>query len=238
MVDGMTQTTPPVRLDDLITAITKNNTDALDRLSDAVLLADHIGEIADHLIGHFVDQARRSGASWTDIGRSMGVTKQAAQKRFVGKPDADPSHGFSKFSQAARSAVVAAMSEAKLAGNAEMVPAHLVLGLLGTEGTATAALRAQGLDLGQARDTVIATLPARGDDEPVLIPYDARAKKALELTFRAALRLGAEGVSTGHVLLGLLEEENGNGVLATLGVDAGAAETFVAQAPAEPPASA
>src|ERR1700743_3990804 len=44
---------------------------------------EHLGEVADHLIGHFVDQARRSGASWTDIGKSMGVTKQASQKRFV-----------------------------------------------------------------------------------------------------------------------------------------------------------
>jgi hypothetical protein len=35
-----------------------------------------LSEVADHLIGHFVDQAR-SGASWTDIGESMGVTKQA-----------------------------------------------------------------------------------------------------------------------------------------------------------------
>jgi hypothetical protein len=233
-VDGMTQTSPPVRLDDLITAITDHHTDALDRLSDAVLLADHIGEVADHLIGHFVDQARRSGASWTDIGRSMGVTKQAAQKRFVGKPDADPSHGFQKFSTAARSAIVAGMKEAKLAGNAEIVPAHLVLGLFGTEGTAAGALRAQGIDLGRARDTVVTTLPPRSDADPVLIPYDARAKKALELTFRVALRLGGDGVGTGHVLLALLEEENGDGVLSTLGVNAAAVEQFVAEAAGEP----
>jgi hypothetical protein len=231
----MTQISPPVRLDDLITAITKNHTDALDRLADAVLLADHIGEIADHLIGHFVDQARRSGASWTEIGRSMGVTKQAAQKRFVGKPDADASHGFQKFSKPARNAIVAGMNEAKLAGNAEMTPAHIVLGLLGTDGTAADALRAQGIDLGQARDTVVATLPARSDADPVLIPYDAHAKKALELTFRAALRLGDDGIGTGHVLLGLLEEENGAGVLSALGVDAAAAERFVADAADEPP---
>ncbi len=78
----------PVRLDDLIEAIKKVHTDALDQLTDAVLAADHLGDVADHLIGHFVDQARRSGASWTDIGRSMGVTKQAAQKRFVPKDGA------------------------------------------------------------------------------------------------------------------------------------------------------
>jgi ATP-dependent Clp protease ATP-binding subunit ClpA len=234
----MTQSTSPVRLDDLITAITSNHTDALDQLTDAVLLAEHIGEVADHLIGHFVDQARRSGASWTDIGRSMGVTKQAAQKRFVGKPDADPSQGFSKFSLPARTAVVASMSEAKRAGNAEMIPAHLVLGLLGTDGTATGCLRAQGIDPGEARDRVIATLPPRGDADPVLIPYDARAKKALELTFRAALRLGQEAVSSGHLLLGLLAEENGTGVLAALGVDAAAAEQYVAGAADEPPPTA
>ncbi|MBB5850563.1 Clp protease N-terminal domain-containing protein [Amycolatopsis umgeniensis] len=231
----MTQTTPPVRLDDLITAITENHTTALDQLTGAMLLADRIGEVADHLIGHFVDQARRSGASWTDIGRSMGVTKQAAQKRFVGKPEAGPSHSFEKFSQPARTVIVSSMKEAKLAGNAEMLPAHLVLGLLGTEGTGVDALRAQGIDLDQARDAVIATLPARTDEDPVLIPYDAHAKKALELTFRAALRLDDEGVSSGHVLLGLLEEENGAGLLSSLGVDAEAAERFVADAAGEPP---
>ena len=80
---------PPtnVRLDDLINAITSVHSDALEQLQDAVLAAEHLDEVADHLIGHFVDQARRSGASWTDIGKRMGVTKQAAQKRFVPEGD-------------------------------------------------------------------------------------------------------------------------------------------------------
>src|SRR5689334_24402708 len=107
----MTHLLPEVRLDDLITAINRARPDdALDQLSDAVILADHLGDLADHLIGHFVDQARRSGASWTDIGRSMGVTKQAAQKRFVPKTsaeasDLDPSQGFTRFTPAARDAI-------------------------------------------------------------------------------------------------------------------------------------
>src|SRR3954463_16455916 len=106
----MTQIVPPVRLDDLIAAITKNREGELDRLSDAVLLGDHLGDLADHLIGHFVDQARRSGASWTDIGRSMGGSKQAAQKRFGAKPDLAPSQGFSRFSEPARAAVFSSMN--------------------------------------------------------------------------------------------------------------------------------
>src|SRR3954454_3054661 len=124
------QMPPSVRLDDLISAIQKAHDQPLEQLTDAVLFADHIGDIADHLIGHFVDQARRSGASWTDIGRSMGVTKQAAQKRFVSKPDIDPSQGFARFSTAARNIVVASMNAASAAGNDEIQPAHLVLGLL------------------------------------------------------------------------------------------------------------
>ena len=34
-----------VRLDDLIDAIKKTHTDALDQLSDAVIAADHLGDI-------------------------------------------------------------------------------------------------------------------------------------------------------------------------------------------------
>ena len=236
----MTQIQPPVRLDDLITAITKNRPDALDRLSDAVLLADHLGDVADHLIGHFVDQARRSGASWTDIGRSMGVTKQAAQKRFVPRGDADPSQGFGRFSAQARSAVVASMNEAKAAGNPEIHPEHLLLGLLDVpDGTAARSLAAQGIDAASARQAIEAALPPRVDQVPELVPYDGRARKALELTFRVALRLGSDGVGTGHLLLALAEEEaltGERGPLARLDLDPSAAERYVTAADPEPAA--
>jgi hypothetical protein len=225
MVDGMTQIVPPVRLDDLITAIHRARPDdALRQLSDAVLLGDHLGELADHLIGHFVDQARRSGASWTDIGRSMGVTKQAAQKRFVAKGE----QGFERFSTLARSAVVASMRQAKLAGHHEIVPAHLLLGVLDVpDGLAARALTAQGLDLDAVRAAARAGLPAPADggEEPVLIPYDAASRKVLELTFREALRLNQQAVTTGHILLALLEEREAT--LAGLGVRKDAVDAFV-----------
>src|SRR3954470_18582066 len=221
----MTQNMPPVRLDDLIAEIHRARPDdALQQLSDAVLLGDHLGELADHLIGHFVDQARRSGASWTDIGRSMGVTKQAAQKRFVAKGD----HGFDRFSTAARSAVVASMKEAKAGGHHEIVPAHLLLGVLDVpDGLAARALSAQGLDLDAVRAAAQATLPppADGGEEPVLIPYDAASRKVLELTFREALRLNQQEVTTGHILLALLEEREAT--LAGLGVTKETVDTFL-----------
>ncbi|MEU1322090.1 Clp protease N-terminal domain-containing protein [Streptomyces microflavus] len=231
--------TPTVRLDDLIEAIKKSNPDALGQLSGAVIAADHLGDVADHLIGHFVDQARRSGASWTDIGRSMGVTRQAAQKRFVAKkgeeaPDLDPSQGFGRFTQRARNVVMASHNEAKTAHNAEILPAHLLLGLLAEpESIAARVLVGQGVSPEALRTAATVALPAAADEVPELIPYDADSRKILELTFREALRLGHNYVGTEHILLALLEFEDGSGVLNGLGVAKEATSAAVESAVAE-----
>lgn len=233
----MTEQTPvtgQVRLDDLINAIKKVHTDALEQLSSAMLAAEHLGDVADHLIGYFVDQARRSGASWTDIGKSMGVSKQAAQKRFVPKgevPDLDPSQGFSRFTPRARKAILAAMQEAKAAGNDHMTPAHLVLGLLADPGSvAGEAIKAQDVLLDSVRQAATAVLPPEAAEVPILIPYNADAKKALELTFREALRLGHNYIGTEHMLLALLEFENGAGVLSDVGLGKEAVEASITEA--------
>ncbi|GAA4613865.1 Clp protease N-terminal domain-containing protein [Saccharopolyspora hordei] len=224
-----------VSLDELIAAIKKVHDDELEQLSSAVVAGEHLGEVADHLIGHFVDQARRSGASWTEIGKSMGVTKQAAQKRFVPKtPDLDPSQGFSRFTTRARNVVVVSQEEARKAGNAEIGTEHLVLGLLReADGLGAKAITAQGVSLDAVREAAVAALPAAVDEVPHLIPFDADAKKVLELTFREALRLGHNHIGTEHVLLALLEHEAGTGLLSGLGVEKGAAEQNITAALAE-----
>jgi ATP-dependent Clp protease ATP-binding subunit ClpA len=220
----MSEPTPiayPVRLDELISAIKRVHPDVLDQLADAVLAAEHLGEVADHLIGHFVDQARRSGASWTDIGKSMGVTKQAAQKRFVPRAEAttlDPEQGFGRFTPRARSAVVAAQNAAQEAGNGEITPDHLLLGVLSDPAAlATVLLQLQKVDAETIRAAV--TLPPSAGEPPELIPFSGPARKALELTFREALRLGHNYIGTEHLLLALLELEDGAGPLHRSGVD-------------------
>src|SRR5438093_4999683 len=93
-----------VRLDELISGIRKTYPEKpLDQLTAAVMAAEHLTDLSDHLIGHFVDQARRSGASWSEIGSSIGVTKQAAQQRFTPKDDPNV---FARFTERARLAVV------------------------------------------------------------------------------------------------------------------------------------
>jgi Clp amino terminal domain, pathogenicity island component len=213
------------RLDDLIAGVEGAHSDPLDRVAGAVLVGEALGDTADHLIGHFVDRARRAGASWTDIGRSMGVSKQAVQKRFVPK---EPAQDFTRFTPRARNAVVAAQNEARAASNREIRPEHLVLGLLAEpQGLAALALADQGVTVDALRAAATAALPPAADDVPALIPFDGRAKKALELTFREALRLGHDFVGTEHILLALLEVEGGTGLLSGLGVEKAAVEAAV-----------
>ncbi|MCV7300090.1 ATP-dependent Clp protease ATP-binding subunit [Mycobacterium barrassiae] len=221
---GPAKITNPVRLDDLIDVIKKVHDEPLDQLTDAVLAAESLGEVADHLIGHFVDQARRSGASWTEIGKCMGVTKQAAQKRFVpktpGDADAmDPNAGFSRFTPRARNVVVAAQNQAHEAGNVEITPDHLLLGLFeDPDGLAVKLLAGQGVTAEAVTNAI--TLPPRTEGElPALTPFNGAAKKVLELTFRQALRLGHNYIGTEHIVLALLQNENRNGVLHRLGVN-------------------
>ncbi|MDH6568734.1 hypothetical protein M2160_003755 [Streptomyces sp. SAI-117] len=224
--------TSSVRLDDLITAIKKVHAEPLDQLQDAVIAADHLGEVADHLIGHFVDQARRSGASWTDIGKSMGVTRQAAQKRFVPKESADlaADQGFSRYTTRARNVVMAAHNAAVTARSAEGRPEHLVLGLLAEpEAIAAKALVAQGVSLDAVRRAATDALPPAAEDAPELVPYGSDAKKVLELTFREALRLGHNYIGTEHILLALLEFEHGTGVLSGLGIAKDPVEGVIAK---------
>ncbi|MGM7645322.1 Clp protease N-terminal domain-containing protein [Nocardia sp. JW2] len=218
--------TPNIRLDDLIDGIKKARPDnVLEQLTDAVVVGDHMGEVADHLIGHFVDQARRSGASWTEIGASMGVSKQAAQKRFVPKQPGDaaamdPQAGFAKFTPRARQVVVDAQDSARAAGNDQITLGHLILALIGqSEGLAAKAIEARGVELDAVREAATAGLPGAADEVPALIPFDGETKKVLELTFREALRLGHNYIGTEHILLALLEHENGSGVLSDLGLD-------------------
>jgi hypothetical protein len=219
-----------IRLADMIGSIARTHEDPLDRVSGAVQLADELDDVADALVGHFVDQARRTGASWSEIGRSMGVTKQAAQKRFVGRsqPSAtplDPSQGFSRFNDEARAVVVTGQDQAREAGNDVLGVAHLVLGLVSAaDSTAARAVSAQGVSLADVQRVALATLPSPAASVPELIPFDAHAQDALQRAFDEAERLGADSIGSEHVLLAVLAVDRGTGVLASLGVTPEAVE--------------
>ena len=207
----MTDPTSPVRLDDLIATVraTHPDGDPLTHLSDAVLVAEQLTDNADHLVGHFVDQARRAGASWTEIGRSMGVTKQAAQKRFVPRssPDVPELGNWSRFTDRARAALASAQRLAAAGRFEEVQPGHLLLGLLADpDGLAARALAAQAPPdrIGAAVAATLGT--GEYDYQGETVPFSPEARRVLAITLREALRLGHNYVGTEHILLALMQE--------------------------------
>jgi hypothetical protein len=225
-------TTAP-RLGELIDTVEQLHPDGdpLKRLTDAVLIGQHLDELADHLIGHFVDRARHSGASWTAIGESMGVTKQAAQKRFTSNAQEilDVSQ-FARFTPRAREATVASQQEAKRLGHAEITPGHILLGLLAElEGLAARAIVSLAPSAEDVRAKVTEKLGPAVENPPTgHIPFTGQSKKVLELTVRESLRLGHNYVGTEHILLALLalEDSVASATLTEAGVTAPAAETL------------
>jgi ATP-dependent Clp protease ATP-binding subunit ClpA len=59
------------------------------------------------------------------------------------------------------------------------------------------------------------------------LPQTPRAKKVIEYSMEEARNLNHNYVGTEHILLALLELEDGTGVLAGLGVDKAAAEASI-----------
>ena len=104
--------------------------------------------------------------------------------------------------------VVEAQAAARRGRQEQIVPEHLVLGLL-TEPTALAATTFTAL---ASTSTCCGTRRGRAGrgrrrSSPEQIPFSGPAKKVIELVFREALRLGHDYVGTEHLLLGLLADE-------------------------------
>jgi hypothetical protein len=223
----------PVSLDHLISHVKtiRPHGGALENLSDAVNVAARLDDMSDALIGHFVDQARRSGASWSQIGASMGVTKQAAQQRFVSQwVSAD----FARFTERARNALAVAARVAAGAG-ADLVDAdHLAAGLL-SEPDGLAAKIIHGVPLSDER--VLAALgveaapPGDGGGPAELreLRFTGDGRAVLRGTVTTALRMRHNYIGTEHILLAILHADGDTGQrLAGLGLTADRAERALA----------
>ena len=145
-----------VNLSELITQLDTELDSAtdLDKISEAQRRAHTLTDLGDQLVGHYVEQAREAGASWTQIGDAIGVSKQAAQQRWV------PAN-FARFTQRARNVVVLAQESARGRGDAKIGTEHLLIGLLGEpEGVAGKVL----IELAGSADVIRQALAA-GNDE-------------------------------------------------------------------------
>lgn len=224
----------PCRLDALIQRVEQRSVqgDPLDQLSVAGELAAHLSEVSDSLLGIFVDRARRAGCSWADVGRALGVSRQAAHERFV-TPD------LSRYTTRARQAIDLAKEEASGLGHPWVGGEHILLGLARTsDGIAAKALAAMGVTADRVSAKLSESFQGGAPEDTwaasSLTPLAARLLNDLAPT--EALALGHNYVGTEHVLLALARQRDALGakVLRSLDVDLDALREKVLERMASP----
>lgn len=204
-------------LNSLILRVTEEraDNDPLERLELACSTARELDEVADQLITYFVNEARDAGLSWTLIGERMGVTKQAARKRFVPRdvPD-EPSvlreRIYGRYTGPAKHVIVLAQAQAKAHHHHYIGPEHILLGICREpEGAGAHIIEACGTSTDSLAADLTLRLPPPSGEVPDRPPFTAGAKKVIELTARKARQLGHDQIGTGHLLLGLLIQGSG-----------------------------
>jgi ATP-dependent Clp protease ATP-binding subunit ClpA len=202
------------------------SSDSLDTLDAALALATQLNTHADALVDHFVTAARREGRSWTDIGGRLGVSKQAARKRFLdpGAPAPVLPPGVT-LRPRLQTCLTEAERHARRAGAPEVSSEHLLAGLL-ADGVAAGildrlAVTAEAVAASAHRLVGPPQPPRAGQDPP---PLSAEAVCAIEAAAHHAQAAGDHGpvaVGTEHLLwvLALDPGSRARRVLTDLGVD-------------------
>lgn len=175
---------------------------ALAGVAAANALAERLRARADELLDLYVDLARVSGASWSDIGCALGTSKQAAQQRFAAL--ADPAGSPTPFGLTGTAAdtLNRAGAHARELGHHYIRPEHLVLALIDQPqelaGQVLTQLGVTPKDIrAKLRDRVAAGSP-RPDGSLGVAP---QTKRLLELARAIAKSLGHSCPKTEHLLL-------------------------------------
>jgi transcription elongation factor Elf1 len=119
---------------------------------------------------------------------------------------------FERFTDRARKVIDVAQEEARRLHHDWIGTEHILLGVLSDpDGLGCRVLADLGVELGAARERVIAIV-GTADAEPLgRLPFTPRTKKVLELSLREALHLGHNYIGTEHLVLGLIREGEGVG---------------------------
>jgi hypothetical protein len=193
-----------INLADLIARLDEELPEAGDlaRISEAQLRAQTLADLGDQLVGHYVGNAKRAGASWSEIGDAIGVSKQAAQQRHTPAP-------FERFTDLNRHSIVLAQEAARTHKHDFIGTEHILLGLLGEpRSSAYEVLMAKTGSEQRIRDAIEEALPPAGKKAPRgHIAFRPESKEVIEQALRAAADLGHDAVGTEHTLLGLIRAE-------------------------------
>ncbi|MDX3003205.1 Clp protease N-terminal domain-containing protein [Kribbella solani] len=204
--------TPGPDLQQLITTIKTDagSDDELEQLATAAATISELTTTSDAALGFFVDRARGAGKSWVEISAVLGVSKQAAHKRFAAwtsKP------AFDRYTERTKAVVAAAADVARERDHTYIGTEHLLLAFYSQpRAVATLVLLAHGITADSVRAAVDLESPAGAEsveldaDNP---PYTRRTAHVLQGAVGEALTLGHNYVGTEHLLLAFYRDQAG-----------------------------
>ena len=179
--------------------------DVLSKVTEAQQRARSLTGIGDQLVDHFVSRAREAGASWSQLGDALGVSKQAAQQRWV-----PGEANFSRFTKRARHVVVLAEGKARDLRHGHVDTEHLLLGLIAEEeGIGGRVVIGVAGSREAAEAAVLGAITPGTEKPPTHIPFTEGNKSVLRATMDEALGMGHNYIGTEHILLGLLRVGEG-----------------------------
>jgi Clp amino terminal domain, pathogenicity island component len=227
-----------VAVDQMLASDTHALLDAATRLedpSDGLNAVCALRKHLDQLQTVHVENALRAGWSWSQVAEALGVSRQAAHRRYARVVrerldevrDSSNGAGTLTVTGAARLAMHLGRQEAEALLRPQLGTEHVLLGLLRLDaGPARTALRDAGVELTATRAAVVelhAEDPAddvRFSREPLSPSRQCRA--ALERSVHEAARRGEDRLRPEHLLVALLADAGSGAVrtLTRLGIDA------------------
>jgi hypothetical protein len=213
--------TPVPELNDLVETVGDRcpSGTELDRLRAASEIAREVGRLGEDLVTHYVDEARASGASWSDIGDVLGVTRQGAHQRHHDRPRPERwwRADLGRMTERARLAVKAGLDEARKADNTFIGTEHLLLGILDVPANVgLLVIEQHGVTADRLRAEITSRLlppeaapppgtRRRGPDHRRRrrIPFTPHARRVFDIAIGEALALGHNYLGCEHLLLAL-----------------------------------
>ena len=196
---------PAPQLTELIATVDADaaSTDPLARLSTASTIAAELTDTSDALVGHYVDECRAAGRTWAEISEALGVSKQAAHKRYsMLPPRPQPLHhpgtGRHQPQRRCRSGPRAGYVGTE----------HILLGLFPPGGIAATLLTESGLTQAKVAMAIQAASPG-GDSTVADPPFTPRAAEVFSGALSEALAMGHNYIGTEHLVLALFRDPEG-----------------------------
>jgi len=211
--------TPTPNLQDLVQSVRAEvaDTDPLGQLTKAAELSASLNTLGDRLLDHFVFQCRQAGMSWAELSSALGVSKQAAHKRFYSSTP-----NMNRFTAKAQAVVQGSIDLARKLGHTTTGTEHLLVAMFEpSDSLAALALTRLGLSREAALEQLLQRNPGQPEETVGAIPSSEHRKEALRGAVDEALELNHNYVGTEHLLLALYRdpEYTSAKILTALGLD-------------------